>query len=389
VIHIRCGDKHISDAHHQFQTGKMERFRPVPTDYVAEALAQMIPGKKYVILSDNAEVKLAIQAQFEGALVRESEILHLGTSVGFSATGVRDTLLDFYILGDAARVTALSAYSHGSGFSQWACDLRKVPYTCTFISSAKFTIVYKTFGPDLPWLKYSLNSVKKYVAHYTALVIYCHDAAVEALRMILADLSLAATVIPVAYTMHGYIQQQVVKLECFKEVETPYVVLMDSDVMFTAPFDLRFLMQGKISWTYSKKAVPPIGPEWTTWKEAYEAKTKTPQTIHFMSNNFPFVLTRTSMATAAEEFQKLHGVDYTAFCKARLDALQLPAGGAIRDYFAELATVFTEFEWLGFSCMHHSSDDYYFTTNVVRNVPAKQFWSHGGVDAVDAELKSL
>jgi len=389
VMHIRCGDSHIRDAHIQFQTGAMERYDPVPADFVSEALARMTPGIKYVVLSDNHEVKSAIQAQFVGAIVRESEILHLGTSVTFSAAGVRDTLLDFYILGDAARVTALSAYSHGSGFSQWACELRKVPYKCTFISSAKFTFVYKTYGPDLPWLKYSLKSIKKYVANFAALVIYCHDEAVNDLHGLLREVDMDARVIPVHYTMHGYIQQQIVKLECYKDVETPYLVIMDSDVMFTAPFDLRTLMQEKISWTYSTKAATSSALEWSVWKEAYEAMTKTPHTVHFMTNHFPFVLTRTSLVTAADEFQKLHGVDYTAFCEARLHALQLPANATVREYFAELATVFTEFEWIGFSCMRHSPQDYYFTTKVVRNVPATQFWSHGGVDAVDAILKSL
>ena len=389
VIHIRCGDTHIRDTHVQFQTGSVEGFRSVPTDYVNEALARMRPGTRYVVLSDNAEVKSAIKAQFAGAIVRESEILHLGTSIGFSAAGVRDTLLDFYILGDAARVTALSAYSHGSGFSQWACELRKVPYTCTFMSSAKFTLVYKTYGPDLPWLKHSLKSVKKYVAYYTALVIYCHDEAVEDLRSLLREVDVAATVIPVRYTMHGYIQQQIVKLECYKDVETPFLVIMDSDVMFTAPFDLRTLMQEKISWTYSTKAATSSALEWSVWKEAYEAMTKTPHTLHFMTNHFPFVLTRTSLATAADEFQKLHGVDYAAFCQARLHALHLPANATVRDYFAELATVFTEFEWIGFACMRHCPQDYYFTTKVVRNVPATQFWSHGGVNAVKTKLNVI
>jgi len=389
VVHIRCGDSHIRDAHIQFQTGAVEGFAPVPVDFVAEALARMTPGIKYVVLSDNHEVKSAIQAQFEGAIVRESEILHLGTSVSFSAAGVRDTLLDFYILGDAAKVTALSAYSHGSGFSQWACELRKVPYTCTFISSAKFTIVYKTFGPDLPWLKYSLKSVKKYVAYYTALVIYCHDEAVEELHKLLFEVGMEATVIPVHYTMHGYIQQMVVKAESYNDVTTPYVVILDSDNVFKAPFDLRTLMQEKISWTYSTKEATPAAPEWSVWKEAYEAMTNTPQTIHFMANQFPFIFTRASLQIAAEEFQKMHGVSYTTFCERRLAALQVPIGASIQGNFMKLATVFEEFEWLGFSCMRHSPQDYFFTTKVVRNVPLKQFWSHGGLDAVEAELKSL
>jgi len=387
VIHVRCGDHHIQDLHRHFQTNEYESYTDAPSFLVREALARMRPGTTYVVLSDNAALKRAIRDQFDGAIVRESEILHLGTSETFAAAGVRDTLLDFYLITDAARVTAFSTYSHGSGFSQWACELRNVPYTCTFCSNAQLTVVYKTYGADLPWIKYSLQSLQKFVVYYTSLVLYCHDEAVAELHTLLDELSLVATVIPVTYTMHGYIQQMVVKAESYKDIDTPYVVILDSDVVFTASFDLRTLVDGKIHWTYSTQHTLPGASEWKVWKSAYEAMTRTSQTMHFMSNHFPFVLTRASMETAAVEFQRMHGMNYSEFCRARLQQLNIAVGACIRENFEALATVFEEFEWLGFSCMHHSPHDYTFSTSSIRKVPCKQFWSHGGIDAVQEELK--
>ena len=47
------------------------------------------------------------------------------------------------------------------------------------------TIVYKTYANDLPWLKYSLLSLKKYATNYKNINIYCHDEAYSQLCMML------------------------------------------------------------------------------------------------------------------------------------------------------------------------------------------------------------
>jgi hypothetical protein len=386
VIHIRCGDKHIQEAHRHHQTNQLEDFEEIDKGVVSEAVQCMQPGVKYVVLSDNNDVKRLIKEQMESVVIRESKIIHMGTSNYFEHEGVRDTLLDFYILADAKRVTSLSSYSHGSGFSQWACEMKKVPYTCKFIPFKKVTVVYKTYGPDLQWLKYSLISLQKFVV-FSEIVIYVHDAAQEELQVLLKELGLSARVIPVTYTMNGYVQQMIVKAECYKDVSTPYVVILDSDTVFMSHFDLRTLVESKIQWTYSKKSERPEMKEWVVWKEAYEAMTRTKQTMHFMSTSFPFVFTRSSMERASTEFRNLHGVDYTEFCMDRLQKRNLAIDSDVKDNFTALATVFAEFEWLGFSCMKHSCQDYFFTTNQQRNVPIKQFWSHGGL--TDEVLKEL
>lgn len=386
VIHIRCGDKHIQHEHRHFQTNQREQFEEVHPGVVASAIQCMTPGVNYVVLSDNNAVKRAINAQFEGAIVRDSSILHLGTSNTFSDDGVRDTLLDFYIMTDAKRVTSLSAYSHGSGFSQWACELRKVPYTCKYMSFKDVTVVYKTYGPDLPWLRHSLLNLKKFVV-YTELLIYVHDASEDNLKQMLTDIGVVARVLPVCYRMNGYVQQMIVKAECYKDVTTPYVVILDSDTIFTARFDLHILVEDKIQWTYSNKTEKPHLNEWVVWKDAYEAMTRTNQSMHFMSTSFPFVFTRSSMERAATEFNHLHGVDYATFCMDRLQKRNLAIDSSVTDNFTALATVFSEFEWLGFSCMTHSPKDYFFTTKQSRKVPIKQYWSHGGL--TDEVLKEL
>ena len=249
---------------------------------------------------------------------------------------------------------------------------------------ADITIVYKTYENDLQWLRYSLLSIKKFVTNYNAILIYCHDKAIDSLTRLLIDIKMDVTVLPVTYDFHGYIKQMVVKCMCYKDVTTKYVVILDSDTVFTKNYDMGDLIRadGKIEWIYSMKTVNSTGPEWVVWKKAYEDMTNTPQNIHFMSNGFPFIFTRESLEKAEQAFKSRHRMDYNEFCLKRLKSKNIKISDKITDNFPILATIFEEFEWLGYYCKNNSSDYVFLdNTNNSRNIWSvlKQHWSHGGI----------
>jgi hypothetical protein len=257
------------------------------------------------------------------------------------------------------------------------------------------TIMYKTFGPDLPFLKYSLLSVKKFVKNYKEIIIYCHDDACADLYVLLKEINLDITIIPVEYDFHGYIKQMVVKCECYKHVNTKYIVIFDSDNIVKDYLDLNSLVgdNGKITWVYSNKLDSPTNIEWVVWKKAYEEMTKTKQDIHFMTNSFPFIFTRDSLEKAEHLFKAIHNKGYSDFCKDRLNRRKISKTDSIKKAFPMLAEVFEEFEWLGFYCKKYSND-YIFINNKEGINPAKdkiiQYWSHGGLtDDIRREIDKI
>jgi hypothetical protein len=243
------------------------------------------------------------------------------------------------------------------------------------------TLVYKTYQNDLQWLKYSLLSVKKYLSNYKYIIIYCHDVSCGPLNKIIEEVNIKCRIIPVHYNFNGYIKQMTVKCECYIDVVTKYITIIDCDVIFKDFFDLSKLMdeEGKIYFTYSKKTMGSNGPEWIVWKKSFEEMTKTNQDVHFMTNGFPFTFTRKSMEDAAKHFEIMHNKNYSDFCIERLNIRGLNVEANIVKNFRSLAEVFEEFEWLGFYCKNYSNE-YIFSDqyNFIRP-STKQFWSHGSI----------
>jgi hypothetical protein len=257
-----------------------------------------------------------------------------------------------------------------------------------------FTIVYKTYATDFAWLEYSLKTLKKFTSGFDRILIYCHDTDCKDLlaMLIVWNLESDCDVIPIQYNYCGYIKQMVTKAMCFQDVTTSHVVILDSDVVFTNGVDFRSLINesGKIPWRIIEKHDEPQSV-WTVWKKAYEDMTKTPQDVHFMENHFPFVFTAGSLRDAHNKFIELHGLTYEEFCLKRCNQLNLAPDTPTLPHFGTLATVFEEFEWLGFYCRAWS-DHYEFYRGEHRSIrnSTKQYWSHGGITPeIKAELNAL
>ena len=259
-----------------------------------------------------------------------------------------------------------------------------------------FSIIYKTYKNDLQWLEYSLLSLKKFLnpINVFELIIYTHDVVFFDVQTLLKKIQMKQfinyRVIPVHYNYHGYIKQQQVKADCYKDVKTKYVIFLDSDLLLKRPLNFNSLIREdkKIEWKYLKKEDDPGNQVFSVWKKACEDATRTPKTLHYMSNGFPFIFTTKSLEEAANHFINLHNCDYEAYCHKRCRHENIQINDSTVPAFDRLSRVFTEFEYLGYFC-HHFSNDYVFTTTPYCRMYAQfqkdnddsyfiQNWSHGG-----------
>ena len=276
--------------------------------------------------------------------------------------------------------------------------LKELNTITKIINNCNFSIIYKTYKNDLQWLEYSLLSLKKFLdpTNVFELIIYTHDIVFDDVFQLLNKIQLKHfinyRIINVHYNYHGYIKQQQVKADCYKDIKTKYVMFLDSDLLLKKPLNLNYLLRedGKLAWKYLRKEDDPHNPVFTVWKKACEDATRTLKTFHYMSNGFPFIFTRQSLEDAANKFKEIHNCDYESYCHTRCDNENIRVEDSTVDVFDRLSRVFTEFEYLGYYC-HNFSNDYVFTTTLYCRMDAQfqknnedsyfiQNWSHGGLN---------
>jgi hypothetical protein len=269
------------------------------------------------------------------------------------------------------------------------------------------TIVYKTYKNDLEWLKYSLLSLLKYLdfSFIFEIIIYTHDVVCYDVNEIIDFIKLRkhihVRVIPVHYNYHGYIKQQVVKLSCYEDCFTKYILLLDSDLLLKKPFNpLNMIKNEKIEWAYLPIENDPNNHVFSVWKTAYKNITKLEKNVHYMSNGFPFIFTKKSMEEAYNKFIELNGMSYEDYCLKRCTEENININQSTKEIFGKLSTIFTEFEYIGFFC-HHFSQDYIFypiqkckMSEQCENYNTESYfiqnWSHGGMNEnIKSKIQSI
>lgn len=120
VIHIRSGDKYL------INNGTLNSF--VVKKIIGILSKNMKSGTRYLILSDNNQIKLLLKKVFPQVVIQLTKITHLGESVNPQDDAIMETLLDFYLMSNAFQIISFSPYNWGSGFSHWCSVLYKIPY---------------------------------------------------------------------------------------------------------------------------------------------------------------------------------------------------------------------------------------------------------------------
>lgn len=121
VIHIRTGDHYLK---------QKKRLNNALVLKIKKILITMTnPKCNYLIISDSNELKryLIIFTNFH---MMFKPIEHLGgDNLNKDNTdGIRNTLLDFYLMSNSNSVLSMSVYDHISGFSQYCCVTHGIPF---------------------------------------------------------------------------------------------------------------------------------------------------------------------------------------------------------------------------------------------------------------------
>jgi hypothetical protein len=121
VIHIRTGDEYLST----------DRGTSTPyTNQILNAINKIKnPAKKYLILSDNNALKMILK-KIPNFYVYLHNIEHLGGEVNYnkSSDGIKNTLLEFYLMSYSNSILSLSTYVHISGFSRYCSEVYNIPF---------------------------------------------------------------------------------------------------------------------------------------------------------------------------------------------------------------------------------------------------------------------
>lgn len=267
----------------------------------------------------------------------------------------------------------------------------------------KFTIVYKTYEADLKWLYYSLLSVNKYVKDIYEIIIYYHDECESNLMNMIKRIDnnmhymhykhLYRT-IPVSYDYHGYIKQMITKCMSYKDVKTEYIIFMDSDTIFIKEYSPLYQMKDdKIIWCYN--TYDPENEEicnaFNVWKNAVLNMTKTEMKKYYMGNSFPFIVKRLTLIEADEKFKQINHKSYDEFCIEALNKLYININDDIKSNFYNLASVFEEFEYIGWYADNFTNDYEFRNMNdTIIDLYVKQYWSHGGLsDDIEKEINQI
>jgi hypothetical protein len=129
VLHIRTGDMFI------LRNKKLDALTALRIyDQVKKFI---LPNRYYLVLSDNNELKLYLSAKFSNINILVNDITHLGESKNPSASSVKNTLVDFFLMRKAKSIISFTANPHGTSFSEWCAKLYNIPYYCEMLNISK------------------------------------------------------------------------------------------------------------------------------------------------------------------------------------------------------------------------------------------------------------
>ena len=128
VLHIRTGDQYLS---------KNEVIDSKFINKINGLIDSIIvPGKKYLILSDNTILKTYL-ANRPNFYVLLNKIEHLGGEISIKGQennvikdndAVKNTMLEFYLMSFSNSILSMSTYDHISGFSKYCAEIFNIPF---------------------------------------------------------------------------------------------------------------------------------------------------------------------------------------------------------------------------------------------------------------------
>ena len=120
VIHIRTGDNSLITK--SVEVSIINKIKIIINKIIN-------PQKKYLIISDNNCVKLIFNNK-SNCHFNITKVEHLGGqhNTNKNMDGIKNTLLDFYLMSYSNFILSMSIYDHISGFSKYCSEIYKIPF---------------------------------------------------------------------------------------------------------------------------------------------------------------------------------------------------------------------------------------------------------------------
>ena len=131
VIHIRSGDKYLSQTESNFDINYYLKL----CDEINIYIKQPFLCEHILFICDNNQIKFLLHQHFPQIKFLFKQITHLGEKAHLDKDNTQNTMLDFYLLAMSNSIYCLSSYEHGSGFSLWCAITYNIPYKCKFIKN--------------------------------------------------------------------------------------------------------------------------------------------------------------------------------------------------------------------------------------------------------------
>jgi hypothetical protein len=123
IIHIRVGDDYLVH-NNQIPETKLEYITRIVSFHIDNTIS-------YIILSDNNDLSTYITRMKSNCNTIPNMKFHTG--ITSDANGIKNILLDFYIMSKSKHILSLSVYSHGSSFSKWCAEIYNIPISSFII----------------------------------------------------------------------------------------------------------------------------------------------------------------------------------------------------------------------------------------------------------------
>lgn len=189
-------------------------------------------------------------------------------------------------------------------------------------------IFIRTYKNDLQWLQYCLKSIHKYVTGFNEIVVCIPEDQAHLLK----DFNLKNVVICPAYS-DDYLGQQISKLNADLYCESDYVMYVDSDCVFTRPFDCNELINNGNPVMY-KTNYERLGNA-VAWKPITE-KSLNKKDIEFeYMRRLPLMYRSETIADLREYMGLIHGVTMEQYVVSQpfKEFSEFNTLGAFADFF--------------------------------------------------------
>ena len=130
VLHVRSGDVYLNGNITELSNEYINKLC-----FMIYNLVKKLGRGPFLFISDNLTIKQMIVKQFPFLKANFCEISHLGGEATRTREGIKNTMLDFYLMSNAISIDSISCYAHGSGFAEWCAETYKIPFSCQLLQT--------------------------------------------------------------------------------------------------------------------------------------------------------------------------------------------------------------------------------------------------------------